>query len=376
MKKTMKALAIILALALAVSAFAGCGSDEEEPLRLSRQGNGQESPGSSSGGLGSLTSRNSGPEGYYTIVSLESDGERMTEADDNLEDTFGPTYLEFKNDGNVAMVVFGDMEEGQYSVSGSTVTMTFFSAGAVLEGTIQGDNITIDYEDVLMVFERNPRYAPPADIGSGVPVPPQPPEPVPAPAAIMIGPGDIRVTAESEFLFTPPESGTWELSTLNSGGNDPYIRVYDSSGVSIGYDDDGGDGWDALLEIDLDARETYTIRVGFWSREENTSLRIVRAAPARPAIHPQGGYINVNGRTEFSFTPNQGGVWVLRTSDSNGSDPYLELYDSSGNLIAEDDDSGSGFNALINVNLNSGQTYIVHAMFWGSGGGSYNLNVS
>jgi len=39
-------------------------------------------------------------------------------------------------------------------------------------------------------------------------------------------------------------------------------------------------------------------------------------------------------------------------------DTLLYLYDSRGTLIAEDDDSGEGANALISVRLNPGTYYI------------------
>jgi hypothetical protein len=78
---------------------------------------------------------------------------------------------------------------------------------------------------------------------------------------------------------------------------------------------------------------------------------------------------------EVPFTPNRTGAWMFRTSDNGTSDPYLEILDSRGNYVAHDDDGGGGYNALIIAVLNAGETYNIHAGFFGSGTGSYTLTV-
>jgi hypothetical protein len=52
----------------------------------------------------------------------------------------------------------------------------------------------------------------------------------------------------------------------------------------------------------------------------------------------------------------------------------LELY-RAGSLIERDDDSGGGNNALIRQYLTAGQTYILNAMFYNNGTGSYSLTM-
>ena len=89
-----------------------------------------------------------------------------------------------------------------------------------------------------------------------------------------------------------------------------------------------------------------------------------------------GGSVRVNGNTEFAFTPNQSGQWEFRTSENGSSDPLLEIYDSNRRLLAEDDDSGGNYNALITANLNANESYVINARFWGDGSGSYRLTVT
>ncbi|RMC32080.1 M10 family metallopeptidase C-terminal domain-containing protein [Paracoccus alkanivorans] len=56
-------------------------------------------------------------------------------------------------------------------------------------------------------------------------------------------------------------------------------------------------------------------------------------------------------------------------------DPYLELRDASGRLIASNDDSGGELNSQIVFTPNSTGTYYINATSFGSGSGSYQLAV-
>ena len=93
--------------------------------------------------------------------------------------------------------------------------------------------------------------------------------------------------------------------------------------------------------------------------------------PTGATIPGSGGQVQVKGETIYSFTPSQSGVWVFRTTDNENnydySDPFLELYDSRGELIAEGDDIydwwETGLNALIFASLNAGETYTVNVTF-------------
>ncbi len=54
-------------------------------------------------------------------------------------------------------------------------------------------------------------------------------------------------------------------------------------------------------------------------------------------------------------------------SGSNAlSDPYLRLYDANGNLIAENDDGGQGYNSLLRFASTTGGTYYIEVDSWNS----------
>jgi len=201
------------------------------------------------------------------------------------------------------------------------------------------------------------------------------PAPTPPPAPELRGDGgSVRITSEVEFEFTPNRSGMWEFRTSDNGNTDPYIEIFDSWGGYLGYDDDSGDGFNAFLRVPLEAGQTYQISMGFWGDVANGCLLTVEPASTQ-TLARGGDVVTVNGVTEYLFTPDSSGQWTFVTSDNGGSDPYLELYDSRGNLIAHDDDSAGNYNARITAHLNAGETYMVTARFWSTGAGSYVLSV-
>jgi len=189
--------------------------------------------------------------------------------------------------------------------------------------------------------------------------------------------GSVRVDGQTEFLFTPSQSGTWEFLTTDNGNSDPLLEIYAPNGNKIAEDDDGGDGYNSMIRIELQAGVTYTVNARFWGSTSSGSYTLyVTNLDSAYEIPSEGGSLRVDGQTEFMFTPNQSGNWEFVTSENGNSDPYLEIYGPNGNLIAEDDDSGDGRNALILVELQAGVTYRVNARFWAGGSGSFTLHVA
>ncbi|MDR0272397.1 MAG: hypothetical protein LBI27_03670 [Clostridiales bacterium] len=99
-------------------------------------------------------------------------------------------------------------------------------------------------------------------------------------------------------------------------------------------------------------------------------------AYASESIPNNGGRIQVDGRTTYSFTPDRSGYWVFQTSENGDSDPNLELRSSDGRIIAEDDDGGGDYNSLIMLQLEQGRTYTLVAGFYSGNRGRYILDVT
>ncbi|MFT4012075.1 MAG: M10 family metallopeptidase C-terminal domain-containing protein [Paracoccus sp. (in: a-proteobacteria)] len=91
------------------------------------------------------------------------------------------------------------------------------------------------------------------------------------------------------------------------------------------------------------------------------------------------GSVNGSGDADWVKLRLTPGVYVI-SLDSRGSsgvsDPFLGVYDASGNLIASDDDSGEGLNSQVTLNVSQGQTYYLGASAYAGGSGAYALKVT
>jgi len=189
-------------------------------------------------------------------------------------------------------------------------------------------------------------------------------EPAPNQVEMPGGGRQIEITGATDVSFSPKESALWLIFTNNCGSGDPVLELYDSNGFLIKSDDDSyGDG-NAMIFMHLSAGQMYRICIGFkGDGGENCIFRIFS-----PVEMPGGGIEEVIGWGVFSFTPDRSGTWHLRTISSDRNvDPYIRIYDVGGNIIAEDDNSGDGYNASVTIDLVAGETYGIFMSSCGSG---------
>ena len=353
MKKT---IAVILAILMCVTVFAGCGGSDTPPAR----------------NLDSEAvpaAQDTGPSGYYTVVSMVSEGEEVLALFNSMGSDTSDWHIEFRRGGVCMMYISfvdeGVYLEGTYALSGDNITVTFSEADLEMAGTVDGNRITLDMDGVDIVYEKNNSFT---FDPTGVPVPFRAPWDDPNLPTLPYG--EHLFTEETFFRFVPNQHGTWEFSTSGSGDSDPVVTIYNENGNQIAHDDDGGIGYDAYLLVDL--AESVIVGVTFWGTPTTTKLSISFSG----GISGNGGTTSVDGETEFYFTPAQTAIWELRTFDNGSYDPVLYLYDSNGNRITTDDDSGDGRNALIIIELEEGLTYRIRAAFFGSSAGTYTLAVT
>jgi hypothetical protein len=84
--------------------------------------------------------------------------------------------------------------------------------------------------------------------------------------------------------------------------------------------------------------------------------------------------ISVNTFTDFfRFYAAAGDSIVYRVNTIGGGDPLVRLLDSTGAILAQDDDSGGGLNSLINFNIT--QTGDYFAALRGFGNSQYNYQL-
>ena len=188
--------------------------------------------------------------------------------------------------------------------------------------------------------------------------------------------GEVRVREETEFTFSPNESGIWEFRTMDNDGCDPYLELRSSQGALIAEDDDGGGYPEALIRAELNAAETYTIIARYADGADKGSYTLSVTPAGSQQIDGYGQEVFVIGETEYSFIPELSGFWEFTTMDNGSSDPYIAILFKDGGVYAVDDDGAdNNNNAYLVVYLEAGTEYIINARFHGDDSGSYTLRV-
>jgi hypothetical protein len=184
---------------------------------------------------------------------------------------------------------------------------------------------------------------------------------------------------------------------LTSSALDTFLELRNSAGTLIASDDDSGVGLNSRLTQVL-APGTYYLYASALSAGLTGaySLSVVSGGGG-------GGTIGTNCPVVGSLVRPQTVSGSLSTTDcrlgdgsyadryqltisasatvtltlsSTAFDAYLYLTDASGNVVAEDDDSGGGTNSRISRTLSAGTYYVVANSFSASETGTYTLGVS
>ena len=175
--------------------------------------------------------------------------------------------------------------------------------------------------------------------------------------------GDLPVSADTMFVFTPDKSITWTFKTLDCGDRDPFLEFYYEGELFVS-DDDFGGGYNAMMGLDLTAGVTYFINSAFYDSEEGGCT--LRVEPA-PVLSGDGGEIQVDNSEVVILTPDQSGAWELLASDSGGFTPYIYIFDDNGGYVGMVDSADDGPDAFLSVELTAGVEYCIHVSFYEDG---------
>jgi hypothetical protein len=173
------------------------------------------------------------------------------------------------------------------------------------------------------------------------------------------------------FIVVPTANADWTLSGEIVELADivrVYTRIIRSSDYSIA----------AIFHSDIEINEYLSEMLSGGGESSSSIGRDAyepdsRANPVTAVIAssedgtPMNRSIHVGGDQDFFLLePQSGGTLVIETS--GGTDTYLELYNAgnSRETLAENDDGGSGSNAMIRYQVQAGNRYI--AMVRGYGG--------
>ena len=172
--------------------------------------------------------------------------------------------------------------------------------------------------------------------------------------------------------------------TMQSTEFDSYLHVLDENNDKIGEDDDSAGSSHANLVVIAPSAGTYTILANSFAADEYGEfvLAVRRSAPDGTGdlftgvLDPvDGKSFDANSYPTHTIEAEAGERLDIRLS-SGTFDAYLEVKDSEGNIVGEDDDSAGGTNAQLTLPIHSSDTYTLVVKSFGDGeSGPYTLAV-
>jgi len=99
------------------------------------------------------------PLGVYTLVGFEEDGEDLYEAYISMGYSLEGFCIVIMDDGRFLLGMEEEVSEGTYTVSGNVATLVINDEART--ATIEGDMISFDFNNALLVFKWNPDFTPP-----------------------------------------------------------------------------------------------------------------------------------------------------------------------------------------------------------------------
>ena len=156
---------------------------------------------------------------------------------------------------------------------------------------------------------------------------------------------------------------------------DTVMRIYNERGEEIAYDDDSGDGLNARISIVVPAG-TYTIGVrGFGSGDEGPYTLHAISEPITTISAGRPHRATLQGTAEQLYNVRVPAGRRLIAYTESGLDTVMRIYNDQGEEIAYNDDSGTDYNARINIRVPEG-TYTIEVRGFSEGHtGPYTLHV-
>ena len=186
---------------------------------------------------------------------------------------------------------------------------------------------------------------------------------------LTINPFEEIIPEPDYSIFVPDNTGTWTIWLESPFA---FLLITDPSGSFEILEESQNDDYFPFITIDVLAGTEYRIWAGDWWSFDTPD---VFKSPANQIRTGRAAHRAVARETDFSFIPEATGYWLIYTSNNFAGDPYLWILDATGEVIAEDDDSGDGLNAQIKIHLEAGQEYTIRSGLFQGDFGRYWLNV-
>ncbi|MFW6254558.1 MAG: PPC domain-containing protein [Chitinivibrionales bacterium] len=182
--------------------------------------------------------------------------------------------------------------------------------------------------------------------------------------------GHLVVGGAVWYEIEAQEGNTYSIYTTSS--MDTYLRLYDSSGDMITYNDDGGTNGNAHIDWNCFETGTYYVSVreygdnsgGEYEISMSEAVWVNLEEPTDPTVLELNsnttGELPLNGVVWYEIDAEANSAYAIYTEGS--TDTYIRLYQAAGNeyeLIAEDDDDGVDYNAALTWQCTESGSYYV-----------------
>jgi methionine-rich copper-binding protein CopC len=292
----------------------------------------------------------------------------------------------YGGDGSDTAVYSGAFSS--YAVSFNTTTGAYSVSGAVDGIDVVYGVEFFQFSDLTKTFSQTPT----ADTT--------------APTLLSLAPADnsTGVLAGTNLVLTFSESvkvGTGSLTIYNSDGSvaqqialtDTSQITFSGSAVTINPTNDLGAGKSYYVNVaagaitDL-AGNSFAGVSGSSTYNFSVAAAPIAAADDFPWSTTTTGQLVIDGAPTngvietaadgdlFKVTLVAGISYVFNLTSTGLSDPYLELYSPTVQLIKFDDDSGGGSNAQISYKATSSGTFYLGAQDYGTGTGTYKISAA
>lgn len=194
-----------------------------------------------------------------------------------------------------------------------------------------------------------------------------------------------------DLFSLPLDEGERVVVSARSSEVDLVLWVTAPTGELVSRDDDSAGGTDPLVEVDASYTGTYWVGVSSDFASSGPYELRVEPAGARPLADLGRLQVGVAAegrlsrgderpgssqsyRDRYVFAGAAGQSLELRMR-STELDAYLRLYGPSGELLAEDDDGGGGFDSRVFAVLDEDGDYVVEATSYAPATGAYRLEL-
>ncbi|MAI72461.1 MAG: hypothetical protein CMM01_16350 [Rhodopirellula sp.] len=172
---------------------------------------------------------------------------------------------------------------------------------------------------------------------------------------------------------------------------DTYLRLYDANGNLIAENDDFGGSYNSNLDLELQAGTYAFSAAGYADGETGNYTATVKVEEVTSGQDDDTIIVDLNakgrGRVEASLNADQltylsfeainsGRTTVRTVALTEGVDTVMRVLDSSGNVVATNDDYGRGLNSRVNFTAIAGEVYTVEIAEYSGAEGDFRLVVN